>query len=129
MIGVYLLSQSAPEKAVKKKAHKPLRTSRISQMYLPCFIIIQSYFDYRINKLFAYSRRMICVLCSDLDVLYAQRIIGFFLNYPQVNEVETVTDAPVAKVNSRVTKRARDWVRTATAKFYGLIGWSGTLCL
>ena len=27
-----------------------------------------------------------------------------------------MTDAPVAKVNSRVTKRARDWVRTATAK-------------
>ena len=29
------------------------------------------------------------VFCSrDLDVLHAQRIIGFYLNYPQINEVE-----------------------------------------
>ena len=28
------------------------------------------------------------VFCSrDLDVLRAQRIIGFYLNYPQINEV------------------------------------------
>ena len=28
-------------------------------------------------------------LCSrDLDVLRAQRIIGFYLNYPQINEIK-----------------------------------------
>ena len=34
-------------------------------------------FDYWINKPFAYSRCLICVSWSDLDVLRAQRIIGF----------------------------------------------------
>ena len=55
-----------PKSTIKKKAHKPSRTSLISQnMYLPCLIIIQScYFDYRINKPFTCSRCMICVSCS-----------------------------------------------------------------
>ena len=56
----------------RKKAHKPLRTSWISQkMCLPCLIIIHT----------ARSRcDLRFVLCSrDLDVLRAQRIIGFFI--------------------------------------------------
>ena len=36
------------------------------------------YFDYRINKHFICSHRMICVCSFDLDVLCAQRIISFF---------------------------------------------------
>ena len=74
----------------EKKAHIPLRTSWIlKQMCQPCLVIIQScYFDYRINKPFAYSRRVICVSCSlDRDVRRSQRIIGFYLNYPQISEV------------------------------------------
>ena len=73
----------------RKKAHKPLRPSRISHNCPPCLIIIQScYFDYKINKPFAYSlhdlRFMLYSL--NLDVLRAQRIIGYFnLNYPQIN--------------------------------------------
>ena len=54
----------------------------LKQMCLPCLIVIKScYFHYRINKPFACSR---CYLRSvlgsrDLDVLRAQRIIGFFI--------------------------------------------------
>ena len=91
MIGVCQLSQSASEKQnQEKKAHIPLRTSWIlKQMCQPCLVIIQScYFDYRINKPFAYSRRVICVSCSlDRDVRRSQRIIGFY--YPQISEAET----------------------------------------
>ena len=65
-----------------KKSHKPLRTSWILQkMFRPCLIIVQScYFDYRINKSFAYSRCMICVSCTaDLDALHAQGIMVFII--------------------------------------------------
>ena len=66
----------------KKKSHKPLRISWISnrefspEMYLPCLIIIQScYFDYRIKTVRTLSLRF--VLCSlDLEELRAQRIIS-----------------------------------------------------
>ena len=57
---------------------------------LPCLIIIQScYCDYRIYKTFTCSRcELVFVLCSrDLDILRAQRIIGFILSYPQINEI------------------------------------------
>ena len=64
----------------RKKAHLTLRTSSMSQkMCQPCFIIIEShYFDCRIH---AFSLRDLSfVLCSrDLDVLRAQRIIGFLI--------------------------------------------------
>ena len=54
-----------PKSTIKKKAHKPLRTSRISlQMCQPCLIIIQSYFDYTINKPFTCSCCLICISCS-----------------------------------------------------------------
>ena len=71
-----------------KNGHKPLRTSWVSPKTCPpCLTIIQScYFDYRISKSFACSRcviplRDLCfVLCSVyLDVLRAQRIMGFFI--------------------------------------------------
>ena len=81
-----------PKSASRKKAHKPLHTSWISQkMCLSCLIIMQScYFNYRINKPFTYSRCLICVLCSvqsDLGVLRALKIIGSFnLNYLQVSQ-------------------------------------------
>ena len=33
-------------------------------------------------------RELVFVLCSrDLDILRAQRIIGFILSYPQINEI------------------------------------------
>ena len=55
-----------PENTIKKKTHKPLRTSWISRkMCPPRLIIIQScYFDYRIDKPFTCSRCVICVSCS-----------------------------------------------------------------
>ena len=86
-----VVTNQRPKSTVKKKAHKPLRTSWTYQKM--CLIIIQScYFEYRINKPFACSCCVVCVSCSicsrDLDVLHAQRIIGFFiLIYPQINEV------------------------------------------
>ena len=53
--------------AVKKKVQKPLRISKkfLQKKCLPCLIIIQSrYFDYRIDKLLASSRCVICVSFS-----------------------------------------------------------------
>ena len=90
MISICLPNQSASKKhSHEKKAHKPLHTPLISpKINLPCLIIIQScYFDYRINKRLPYSHYvtndLLFVLCSlDLDILSAQRIVGFFyLNY------------------------------------------------
>ena len=81
-----------PKSTVKKKAHKPLRTSWIPQkMCLPCLIIVQScYFHYRINKPFACSRCLICVSCSVhvISTYYARKGSWAFLylNYPQINE-------------------------------------------
>ena len=77
----FACSANQHPKSTVKKAHKPLRISWISpKTCLPCLIIIQScYFDYRINKLFACSRCVICVLYSVLDVLRAQRSMGFFI--------------------------------------------------
>ena len=60
VIRVCLLSQSASEK-VKKKAHKPLRTYRISQTFR-----MFSLCDLRF-------------VLRSLDVLRAQRIMGFFI--------------------------------------------------
>ena len=90
-VAAKVVTNQRPKSTVKKKVHKALRTSWTYQKM--CLIIIQScYFEYRINKPFACSRCVICVSCSicsrDLDVLHAQRIIGFFiLIYPQINEV------------------------------------------
>ena len=55
-----------PKSTIKKKAHKPLCTSWISQkMCQQCLIIMQScHCDNRINKPFACSRCVICVSCS-----------------------------------------------------------------
>ena len=54
-------------------------------MFLPGLIIAQSQ-TFRMFSL----RDLRFALCSrDLDVLRAQRIIGFYSNYPQINEVET----------------------------------------
>ena len=53
-----------------------------SNKCLSCLIIIKScYFDYRTNEPFNCSRCMISVSCCprDLDLLRAQRIIGFIL--------------------------------------------------
>ena len=78
----YNISQSELEKHNQEKTHNPLRTSWISQQMCPPFLmIIQScYFGYRTNKPFACSRCVFFLLCSlDLDVLRAQRIIGFFI--------------------------------------------------
>ena len=68
-----------PKSTIKKKAHKPLRTSWISQqMRRPCLIIIQSCI--LIQTFHMFSLLLHFVLCSrDLNVLRAQRIIGFFI--------------------------------------------------
>ena len=78
-----------PKSTVKKiKAHKPLRTSRISQKFRPFLIIIKScYFNCRINKPFA------CTRCSVFLSLFtwSRRITRakdhrpFYLNYQQIN--------------------------------------------
>ena len=85
VIEVCLLSQSAPKKhnQEKKSPHTFAHLTNFSKMCRPCLIIIQScYFYNRINKAFTCSYSVICT--RDLDVLRAQRIIGFKknLNYP-----------------------------------------------
>ena len=85
----YSANQHPKSIVKKKKSQKPLRISWISnrefspEMYLPCLIIIQSYyFDYRIKTvrtlaafrtLFTWSRRT--TRAKD------------YLSYPQINEV------------------------------------------
>ena len=88
-----LASQSAHEKHNQEKKPTNLCAPHWipHNICLPCLIIMQyCSSDYGINKPFAYTRYVICVscmLCSrDLDVLRAQRIMGF-LSYPQINEV------------------------------------------
>ena len=57
-------------------------------MCLPCLIIMQScYCDYRINKTLSPLDLRSLLFSRDLDVLRTQRIIGFYLNYPQINEL------------------------------------------
>ena len=67
VIGVCSPSQSASQKA-KPRQKRPSTFAHLvnfCKMCLPCLIIMQSCsFDHRINKLFAYSRCVICVLCS-----------------------------------------------------------------
>ena len=80
---------SARKAQSRKKAHKPLRISWISQkMCLPCLIIIQScYCDCRMNKPFRCSRSVTCVSCSVHFILtyYARKgLSAFYLNYPQI---------------------------------------------
>ena len=67
-----------PKAQSRKKAHKPLPTSWISpKTCLPSLIITQS-FDHRINVFSLRDMRFL--LCSlDLDVLRAQRSMGFFI--------------------------------------------------
>ena len=80
--GVCLLSQSVPEKHSQEKKPTNLCASReFLQLCLPCLLIIQScYSDYRINNHMFSLRDLRFVLFSrDLDVLRAQRIIGFFM--------------------------------------------------
>ena len=80
---VCLPSQPATEKHnQEKKAHK--HTSWISpKMCLLCLIILQSsYFDNRINKLFTYSRCMICVSCSVPLILTYYVCKGFLSQLP-----------------------------------------------
>ena len=72
----------------KKKAHIP---PEYKMCTVCCLTIIQScYFDYRINKPFACSRCVICVLCS-VHVISTYYVCkgswAFYLNYPQINEV------------------------------------------
>ena len=73
-----------PKSTIKKQKPTYLYEPRefLKQVYRLCLIVIKYfYFDYRINKPFAYSRSVICVSCSvcslDLDVLCVQRIMGF----------------------------------------------------
>ena len=83
------------KKTIKKKAHKPLRTSRISQtVFRPYLIIIKScYFDYRINKLFTRSRCWLAFRAVFTCYRRAQRIMSFFyINYPQIPEVVGTSD-------------------------------------
>ena len=90
------------EITIKEKAHKPLRTSRISQtMCLACLKILL-FLLYNKQTFRILSLRDLRPVHSSLylDVLRAQRIIGLFtqytivhaaklmvLNYPQINEV------------------------------------------
>ena len=91
VIRVYLAQPISIQKSqVKKKSPCTLaHLVNFSKKCLPRLIVIQSCFDYWINKPFACSRCVICVSCGSRDlVLRAQRIIDFFyLNYPQINEV------------------------------------------
>ena len=92
VIGVCLLSQSAPGKhnQEKKSPHTFAHLVNFIEMCLPCLIIMQScYFDYRINNTFVCSRRLIAFLALSLylGVLLAQRILGIYLNYPQISGV------------------------------------------
>ena len=72
----------------KKKPTYLCALREFPQKCLPCLIIMQScYCDYRINKTLS-PLDLRSLLCSrDLDVLRTQRIIGFYLNYPQINEL------------------------------------------
>ena len=73
--GVYLSSQSAPEK--KKRDHTLYLCAPhefVKHMCPPCLITVKPcYFDYRINKPFICSH---CLICIRVDVLCAQRITG-----------------------------------------------------
>ena len=68
VIGVYLLSQSAPEKQSqenKEPTNLCALCEFLKKMRLPCLIIIQScYFHNGINKSFACSRCVMCISCS-----------------------------------------------------------------
>ena len=76
VIGVSLLSQSAPGKRNQEKTHKPLRPLEFLKKWKPCLIII--YKNKQTFHMFS-LRDLRFVLCSrDLDVLRTQRIIAFF---------------------------------------------------
>ena len=84
VIGVCLLSQSASGKHNQEK--KPMylcAPPKFPQnMCLLCLIIIQScYFDYRMNKSFAYSQRVICVSFTVrvISAYYARKGSRFFI--------------------------------------------------
>ena len=88
MVGVCLSSQSAPEKR-KKPTNLCAPPEFLKQMCRPCFIIIKScYLDYIINKPFICSR---CFCSRDLDVLRAQRIMGFFITHKSTRSETPIT--------------------------------------
>ena len=65
VIGVRLLSQSAPENHNQEKKPTNLCASReFLKTMSRLIIIIKCYFDYWVNKPFTCSRCMICVSCS-----------------------------------------------------------------
>ena len=90
VIRVYL-----PSRAAGKPHNQEIKPTNLSAprefLCLSCFIIIQScYFNYRRKKIFTklLLNDLHFVLCSlELDVLRAQRIMGFLCYYPQISEV------------------------------------------
>ena len=82
----FLLSQSAPEKPTNLCAPRVFLT----KFCPPCLIIIQSCLFWLWNKqtFRILSPAWAAFRSHDLNVLRAQRIIGY-LNYPQINQVET----------------------------------------
>ena len=99
----YLTTWSdSPDQPIRKAQSRKRSPSsfahlvNFSKICLPSLIIIQScYFDCEVNKPFTCSCRVICfsllcssLLCSrDLDVLRAQKMMVFYFNYPEINEV------------------------------------------
>ena len=72
----------------RKKAHKPLRTSWVSQKKSVCYVW-KLYNFVRINKPLAY-RCLVCISCSVhvISTYYVRKgSWAFYLNYPQSNEV------------------------------------------
>ena len=88
MIGICLSRQWAPEKYNQEKNPTYLCLPReFLKTCLPCLVVINACsLDYGINKL---SHVLAAWSSSsfDLVVLRAQRIIGFYLNYPQINDI------------------------------------------